>query len=389
MIVGATSSTPRVAASEAKLLELTRSIVHPSTSHIRSLRHRADPDQRVAKIGPTAMGLLERSLAQGVCYELLRRGGWQRRRTLVEGQPRTGRLWQRHRSLPALDFGPASFRLLAWLHDEDVGMPKRELELDAELGLGDELLHYLAAEQVIAAGGDLGQPAFRGSALCQLGFAANLVAAPEAEPVPRLDYRALTRGGGAIVLEAMQGDLARKWLTIEIHKQTIVSLDAMIALGEAQDQILAGLARAVDLVDPRRRDLFGFLAEFGLALLARGKLALPPSAKFWVGALDTRAPLSTRQRAFRAALAAVRGVLMLERWLGEAGLVAHFDEGYEAAQLLLSTWAPLRKPPEPTHRDPSLPVDTRTIFERAHALVDELESLHSLGISPAPPSTDP
>ena len=382
MTAASVSSLPRVAESEKTLLELTRAILRPSSSHIRRLRIRAESDRRLSKIGPTAMGLLQQTLTAGVSYELLHRGGWQRRRTLVEGHPRGGRLWQRHTSLPVLEFGPASFELLLWLHDEDVGLPKRKLKYKGERGLGDELLHYLAAEQVLAAGGNLLQPGFLHSPLCQLGFADAL----SGGELPTLDFRPLARGGGAIVLEALQSDLARKWLAMESTKQTITELDDMIAFGRAQDRVLAGLFRAVDLVEPRRRELCGFLAEFAIDLLAPPPMRRRRDIRFWIASLDMRATLSARQAAFKGAMAGVRAVLQLERWLDEAGVVAHFDEDYEAAQLLLSTWAPLRRAPAPLHRDPSLPPEPLTIFERAHALVHELESLHSLG---APPSSSP
>ena len=88
----------------------------------------------------------------------------------------------------------------------------------------------------------------------------------------------------------------------------------------------------------------------------------------------------------------LRGIGRLGLWLEEAGLVAHFDEDYEAAQLLLSTWKYLHRAPEPTpkpttkpswapglrtHADPQLPA---TILDRARLLTTRLESLHSLGV---------
>lgn len=379
----------RVSRSEAELLDLAARIISPTQRYITALREPPRRVVRIKQIGPTAMSLLQQILARGVSAELLRRGGWETRRTLVAdpGSPGTsqvarGRLWERHPRLPPLHFTSASFRLLSWLRAEDVAAPKAVLQFKAPISVADELLVYFAAEQIIKAGGNLQQPAFLRSPLCQLAFSNHLASA---EPLPTLDFRPLTSGDGAIVLEALQSELARRVVDIEKAKHECVTLDGMVRIGAAQAHAFAGLFRAVDLVVPRRRDLAGFMAEAARSLLAKGPERICPDHRWWVEALDLRAPLAARQAAFSAAATFLRTIGQLGRWLDDAGIVAHFDDDYVDAQLLLSSWEYLRAAPElpehgHTHRvgHGTLPA---SILDRAHVLAHQLDSLHSLGLT--------
>ncbi|MFO7567786.1 MAG: hypothetical protein R6X02_34405 [Enhygromyxa sp.] len=373
---------PRVARSEDELIKIARGLVGAGRPPPRS---RASVP--ITQIGPTAMKLLQQTLARGAIGTLLRAGGWETRRTLVDGQPRRGRLWERHPTLPPLRFGPASFALLTWLHEQDLVRPSRELERDPDTTLGDELLHYLACEQLARANIDLRQPAFTRSPLCQLGFF-GLLAKDEDSPLPEVDFSSLSSGPGAIVVEALQSSLARRWLAAERHKGGVVSLDEMTRLGRAQAQVLAAWCTALERAEPSlglgRRDLASFLAEAARQLLGSGKHGHGPDYRWWIRSLTASAPLAARQRAFAAAAAFLRGLGRLGAWLEQAGIVAHFDEDYEAAQLLLSSWQYLRvRPPipdQPVHGQPPTPA---SILERAAMIANTLESLHSLGAAEA------
>lgn len=386
------ASPARVSRSEAELLDLATRIISPTQRTIIALREQPRHVVRIKQIGPTAMRLLQQILARGMSAEILRRGGWETRRTLSvaqgESQIVRGRLWERHPRLPPLHFTRASFQLLSWLRAEDVADPKKLLEFKATTSVADELLLYFAAEQVIKAGGHLRQPAFLHSPLCQLAFVNHLA---RAEPLPTLDFRPLISGDGAIMLEALQSELAHRLMDIERAKHECVALDAMVRIGAAQDQVFAGLFRAVDLAEPRRRDLVGFVAQAARSLLAKGPERICPDHRWWVEALDLRAPLAARQAAFSAAATFLRTIGQLGRWLDDAGLVAHFDEDYVGAQLLLSSWEYLRAAPD-SH---GLASDVRhashpsragqtplpsSILDRAHVLAHQLESLHSLGL---------
>lgn len=371
---------PRVARSEDELLKLARGLVGTG---------RPPPRTRAAKpidaIGPTAMALLQQTLARGVIASLVRSGGWETRRFLVDGHGKRGRLWERHSPLPPLNFGPASFELLTWLHGEDLVRPTRALERRLDTTLADDVLHYLACEQLTRAGLDIHQPAFLNSPLCQLGFVEFL--ARDGDALPQLDFRTLAEGPGAIIVEALQSSFAARWIETEQRKGTIVMLEEMARIGRAQDQVLGAWFAALDRVEPHRRDLAGFLAEAARQLLARGPERRCPDHRWWIRSLSVQAPLAARQTAFAAAAAFLRGVGRLGVWLDEAGVVAHFDDDYEAAQLLLSSWQYLRARPEPPaeqqHQHPALPA---AILDRAATLAKTLESLHSLGATePAAP----
>lgn len=379
----------RVSRSEAELLDLAARIISPAQRYITALREQPRRMVRIKQIGPTAMRLLQQILARGVSAELLRRGGWETRRTLVDDQgvarAARGRLWERHPRLLPLQFTRASFQLLSWLRAEDVADPKKTLEFRFQTSVADELLVYFAAEQIIKAGGHLKQPAFLHSPLCQLAFVHHLAGA---EPLPTLDFRPLTSGDGAIVLEALQSELARRLVGVETAKHDCVVLDTMVRIGAAQDQVFAGLFRAIELGVPRRRELAGFVAEAARSLLAKGPERICPDSRWWVEALDLRAPLAARQAAFSAAATFLRTIGQLGHWLDEAGLVAHFDDDYVGAQLLLSSWEYLRAVPEPRESvaanrsgperpGPLLPA---SILDRAQVLAHQLDSLHSLGL---------
>jgi hypothetical protein len=388
--VGVVAPPARVARSEAELLELADRIMSPSQRSIPALRERPRAGGRIEQIGPTAMRLLQQILARRASFELLRRGGWETRRMLVHGPAGTqvvrGRTWERHPRLPALHFTRASFKLLTWLRFEDVADPKSSLEFESPISIADELLLYFAAEHILKAEGNLLQPAFLRSPLCQLAFSNYLTRVDE---LPTLDFRVLTSGDGAIVLEALQSELARRQLEIEQAKHSCIALETMVRIGAAQTQVFAGLFRALELVDPRRRDLAGFVAEAARSLLAKGPDRTCPDFRWWVDSLDLRAPLAARQAAFSSAAAFLRAVGQLGRWLDAAGLVAHFDEDYESAQLLLRSWEFLRSAPQPsstrTHPNSAeaqganpLPA---SILDRAQLLAHQLDSLHSLGPS--------
>lgn len=369
----------RVARSEDELLKVARGLVGSGRPPSRA--RAAKP---VETIGPTAMGLLQQTLARGVIAVLLRSGGWELRRTLVDGHGKRGRLWERHPALPPLRFGAASFELLKWLHGEDLVRPSRPLARHPKTTLADDVLHWLACEQLTRAGLDVRQPAFLCSPLCQLGFCEYLASDDASLPLPELDFGSLATGPGAIVVEALQSSLAARWVETEQRKGTILALDEMLRIGRAQEQVLTAWFAALDRVDPRRRDLAGFLAEAARRLLARGPERRCPDYRWWIRSLSGQAPLAARQSAFTAAAAFLRGLSRLGTWLDEAGIVAHFDDDYEAAQLLLSSWQYLRARPEPPaeqlHQQPNLPA---SILDRAATLARTLESLHSLGLSEA------
>jgi hypothetical protein len=366
---------PRVARSEALLISLARGLVGADKQyHLPQLRRR----QKLGNgIGPTAMALLQQTLARGVASQLLVRGGWQVRRTIAgrAGFVTTtrGRVWERHQ-LPPLHFGPASFALLSWMVREDVVMNPAPLARHPSTTLADDLLHYFAVEHLRRVGARIADhPAFRASPLVQLAYPDELAG----EPLPEVSFAELI-GPGAFVFESLQTDLARRYVEMERHKGTIESLDKMVSLGAAQRSVLERSFAALESARPARRDLASFVVEAGDELLRRG-----PDRRWWTASLDLQAPLSARQRAFAAAAAFLHALARLGHWVDDAGLVPHFDDDYEAAQLLLANWQFMRRRPTPEFDlgDPRALDHTPrpSGFERAAMLARELDSLHSLG----------
>ena len=313
---------PAVAASEHELLQLTRGLIEADASEVCAALYRslALPPA----ISTTCAGLLGDVLAHA-WPALWRRGAIQPGASIEGGQVRRGRIWERHAPV-GLGFSAATLRLLRWLLATPLAAPLATLApLAAEpLTIGDQVMIYLAldaaagtpAQAAIAA-----QPLVRGSALAWLGFADRLGGPPPGE----LD--GLCHGAGAIVVEALTGELARRWRTVELGKRAIEAPEALVALGAAQDATLGGFLAACDRA--QRRDLAGFVIDAAAPLLSRGIAPFPTR-------LDREAPLARRAAARVAAGALLRGVMTWARWDDAHRGVRFIDDGYAEAQLLLA-----------------------------------------------------
>jgi hypothetical protein len=324
----------RVAQSEFDLLTVARALVgQVGAEAVEPLLRQ--PRAVGPKLGPTAMGLLKRTLAKGAVLELCRRGGWRPAAHLEEMEVVTGRLWQR-RQPPELRFSSVTVELLRWLAASPLAMDAecKPLKVKGRVQLGDELVLYLAcdlAERCCCCAPLARTPLFRSSSLVWLGFFE-----PLARRAPlRADGldRALGQlvGERAVLLEALQADLARRWIAAERRKGQLTQPAQMIALGESQRALVEALCAALDR--HQRRDLAGFLLEAAGALLRHR-----PEPSRWVAVLAPGGALAERQRAFRAAGALLESLGQLGRWAEEAQGVRFFDDEYEASQLLLKQW---------------------------------------------------
>lgn len=304
-----------VAASEADLIAMARALVgsrHDDAALWVWRRPRVMPDE----IGPTCGELLADALRQ-LWVALWRRDG-ARPGATVRGT--RGRGWERH-APAALDHTAATLQVLRWLVTSSTHAPLAAMPL----GVGDQVVIYLALDLLAAtpAQAQLAtEPLVAAAPLAWLGFAPLFQGRPPS-------FASLVDGPGAIVVEALTGELGRRWQAVELSKRSITDPAALVALGAAQDATLGEFMAACDA--RRRRDLAGFVLDAAAPLLERGLAPIPMQ-------LDPDAPLSARMAARNAAAALLRGVVRWRDWDDQHRGVRFIDDDYGAAQLLLTRY---------------------------------------------------
>jgi FtsH ternary system domain X6 len=279
-------------------------------------------------ISPACARLVGDALAQ-LWPALWRRGGTQPAASILSGGVRRGRIWERHAPV-GLTFSVATLHVLRWLLGTALAAPITTIEPlpEAPLTIGDQVIIYLAldaatdpAQAAIAA-----QPLVRAAPLAWLGFADKLAGAPPG-------FAALCGGAGAIVVEALTGELAGRWRAVELRKRAMTDPRAVIALGAAQDAALAGWLAACDAHG--RRDLASFVIDAAAPLIAAQIVPAPT-------VLDPTATLAQRAEARVAAGALLRGVLAWSAWDQAHRGVRFIDDDYAAAQVLLARFEPIQ-----------------------------------------------
>jgi FtsH ternary system domain X6 len=284
-----------------------------------------------------AVRLVQDALAKGCTFELAGRGGWMRERYLRGEQPVEGRLWKR--SSPAelsLSFSAHTLEFLVWITAARPGDKEPRWEpAEADLTPADRLLLFFAHEGLRDSGDGLGAPELRKRppfvhhGLCWLAYPEDFNhAPPEAAP----NFAVWTTGLGACILEALQHDLAQRWIQIEGNKERIAAPQNMRALGQAQEKALVGFLDAVEKAG--RLDLARFL------LRAATVIVNPYAhAGMWTGALHTTGMrLADRTAAYESAMVFLHQMPRFQRWAHRARATGFFDEGYQAAQLYLADW---------------------------------------------------
>jgi hypothetical protein len=134
------------------------------------------------------------------------------------------------------------------------------------------------------------------------------------------------------MLEALQPELATRWVQVEGGKERITDPQVMRGLGQAQDRVLSAFLDAVEAAG--RLDLARFVLRAAAQLL--GTYA---NAGMWSGSLQMGGQrLADRAATYQAAVAYLRHLERLQRWERRARVVGYFDEGYAASQLWKSDW---------------------------------------------------
>ena len=341
-------SVPQVAASEHDLIMMARAFVAPRQhdAWTRLCRSRQLPPT----IGSTCAMLVQETLSH-VWPELWRRSGGRSSNSVIDGRAVAGRGWER-RVPVALEFSVATLKLLRWLIATPLTAAPSTVAplLETSLTIGDQVVIYLALD---AATGTAAQPVLarqpqvRAAPLAWLGFA-HLLGDPVPQrslgsstpgPAPQRSlgsstsgqpddrgFDSLTHGAGAIVIEALTRELARRWNEVELGKRAMTDPAQLVALGAAQDAVLQAFMIACD--KRKRRDLATFVLDAAVPLLARNLSPAPI-------ALDTTASLSARAGARLASGALLRAVAQWQRWNEEHRAIRFIDDEYPAAQLLL------------------------------------------------------
>jgi len=330
---------PQVAASEHDMIMMARALISGTAAQgeIWALLCASRP--AAPKIGTTCAGLLEDTLRHA-WRALWMRGGARHGASILspagaDVRIARGRLWERHAPVP-LAFTSSTIHFLRWLVATPFAAPaSTHTTLQATpLAIGDQLIVYLALDaarptpalRILAM-----QPFVRAAPLAWLGFA-NLMAKRGAA-APSFD--SLTAGAGAIVVEALAGELAKKWHAVELGKRAMEDPNALIDLGDAQDQTLTGFLASCDA--RHRRDLAGFVIDAAAPLLARNLAPTP-------GQLDSTTTLATRAQARIAAGSLLRAVVRWSEWDQQHRGVRFFDDDYAAAQLLLERFEAIGVP---------------------------------------------
>jgi hypothetical protein len=295
-------------------------------------------DERLPRppcLSRSAVRLVQDALAKGCPERLARRSGWRVERHLRGDRIVQGRLWQRTQPPDlGLKFSRHSLRLLIWLTAWRPGDKEPALGVEeAALTPADLLLFFFAHEGLRGLAENPGvrelrrRPGFARHGLCRLAYPEDFT-----ESAGPPDFAPWTTGLGACMLEALQPDLAARWVQVEGDKGKVADPERIVRLGQEQERVLTAFLDAAE--QSGRPDLARFLLRAAAELL--GPYA---NAGMWAGALRTEGlRLADRAAAYAAALAFLRQLDRLRAWERRARTVGYFDEGYQASQLWKADW---------------------------------------------------
>ncbi len=328
-------SSPRVSASEFDLLSIVRAVVGGDGSSVAWLLHR-DRNMQPA-LCPQTHDLVQEMLAKGVMLKLCQLGGWRNTRSIRGNEVLRGRLWERHESL-ALTYTDFSLQLLVALTRESLegtdALVFRSPSKQAP-SIGDQLVACLALDaaresscaEVVARAKPI-----RSAPLCWLMHADLL--GQMGKPPAKIDFKSLLDGPGAVVLEALSDELARRWFAMEQGKSEVRNMADMEGIGLGQSRTLECFLPAVQQAG--REDLALFVVQ-AAAKLHKARL----SAQDFTSSLQKHKSMRERSAAMVGAAAFLDGLTPLLGWVQSKSSLRFFDDEYEAGQVFLEGWSSL------------------------------------------------
>ena len=318
---------------ESNLLRILHAFLgQTSVTHVMTLIER--PQKRPTCLSRDAIELIKQSLSVGAVNILAREGGWQCQRHLRDDEIREGSLWQRtDPEQLGLKFSAASIDFLMSVTEADA---KESLPIwlptSGELELGDQFLIFVAARSM--ADQPVAEIWYRCKPIREHGLIALCLGDQFAKAgvTPEPNYRPWIEGTGSSIVEALQDNLAARWIAMERNKRKISDTKQMSRLGNVQEKVLGSWMDHVEQAG--RRDLCRFLMD------AAGKLLSQRSQwNDWVSSLNTSGMrLSERTEIYQSGSAFLRAVQRLQQWHRNSQGIGYFDEGYAESQLLKSLW---------------------------------------------------
>ncbi len=330
------SAPKQVSRFEANLLRILRSFFQqaPMEEAAKLVREVLN---RPKCLSPAAVHLVRDTLSKGCVLFLVRAGGWKKERFLRQGEPKSGRLWERSPvAALSLQFSKHALEFLIWLTANRPSETKPIWQAPtAELTVADRLILFLAydslREEPDIAGALQSSPSFVENALCRLFYPGEFTADQTAKP---LSFAEWFTGAGSLILESLQSLLEARWLEIERGKGQLGDWDRMRQQGDAEMNVLGQFLDAAE--QAKRQDL----ARFLLGVLAKVLATPDMTATFWTGGLQGNGPprLAERLATQQSALALLRTSERFRRWEQRSRTSGYLDDDYAAAKFWLGEW---------------------------------------------------
>jgi hypothetical protein len=342
-----------VSAGELDLLAIARAMVSPEPD--ASVDASLAAEVKIEKLSPAAMAVLEDTLAKGTVRMLARLGGARAVVRADTGNAKPSRAFD-VRPVPVLAFSKYTYELLRWLTKTPLGLGGAPTFGKAPATIGDELCAYFTFRLVVGRRFEPVVAANVYGTLAGLGFPRSYARWGTDPRVP--DFASfLSTAEARLAVECLRDDLASRWLASTTWSaKELLDLDVASRVGSHERQTLDAF---LDVCAKKERwDLASFLVDAALA-------ALPPGVRIDSAAARAQAPvrsggtLRARTEARKGAGALYHVLPRLARQYEEQSLVRFIDDGYDVAQALLTSWAPLG----------------REGFARASAVVSELSSI--------------